>query len=118
MERLDLTERDVLMSALKVEAVAVATLTIKLEKGGGLKQLVGAGDYTPRATMRFLVYEKGSPDPVWADYSATGEPIGESTGHVFGIADVESLNRQGVLAAQASYEKLLARYRDEVSSHG
>ncbi len=113
IERMTLDERQTLMKALNVDALAVATVRIRLEKAGGFKMLVGAGDFKPVAEMAFTVFDAKGEAPVWRDLQATGEVVAEGTSHVFGITDIKALLNQSIQAAQNSYEKLMLRYREQ-----
>lgn len=112
IDQMSLEERKQLMKSLNVDALAVATIRIKLEKAGGLKMLLGAGDYKPVAEIAFAVYDSKGKDPVWRDLQATGDVVAEGAEHVFGITDMKTLMNATIQAAQLSYDKLLARYRD------
>ncbi len=110
LEVLEKDKRDELMKKLGVDAIAVATVIIHLEKGGGLKQLVGAGDYFPKATVRFALFDNKSNDPVWRDLAAVGHPVDQGVEHVFGVTNKTSLDKKMALAAQYSIQRLLARF--------
>jgi hypothetical protein len=111
-QRLSDGDRKKLMKALGVDALAMATVRIQLKETGGLKNLIGAGDLTPYAEVRFAVYDTKGSEPVWSDLQAMGEAASEGAEHVFGITNMKALLDQSVAAAENSYEKLLARYRD------
>ncbi len=111
--RLSGDERRALMKSLGVDAIAVATVRIQLEKAGGLKNLIGAGDYKPKAEIAFAVYDTKGDEPVWKDLQAVGEVVEEGAEHVFGITDMKTLMKQTIQAAANSYDKLLARYRQQ-----
>lgn len=100
---------------LNVDAIVVATLNVKLERGGGLKNLVGAGDYRPRATLQFYVYDKTNPDPVWADWNAVGAELDGGAEHVMGITRQDDLNQKVIQAADYAYERLIEHFKNAKS---
>ena len=113
LEAADSSRRKEIMKKLNVDAIAVATVKIELEKGGGLKMLVGAGDYFPKATVNFSVFDAKAEDPAWRDLAAAGEPVSEGVEHVFGFApNISQLEKKMASAAENSYKKLVSRYRD------
>lgn len=113
VEVADVTKHKELLKKLGVDAIAVAHVDIKLEKGGGLKKLVGAGDYYPQATSRFAVFDGKSEEPMWRDLSAEGERVSEGVEHIFGISTkANALDNKMAAAAENSFSKLMARFRD------
>jgi hypothetical protein len=106
-------ERAELIRKLGVDAIAEATVHIELINGGGLKTLVGAGDFHPKATLSFNVYDATHKDAIWTDVYADGEPTAEGVEHALGFADVDAVNQQAILATDSAYQKLLARYKSE-----
>ncbi len=113
VEIADSSRRKEIMKKLGVDAIVVATVKIELEKGGGLKMLVGAGDYFPKATVRFSVFDAKSEDPAWRDLAAVGEPVSEGVEHVFGFApNISQLEKKMASAAENSYKKLFSRFRE------
>jgi hypothetical protein len=115
VERMGDGERKALMKTLGVDAIAVATVKIELEKAGGLKKLIGAGDFKPKATLQFALYDGSSDQPVWKDIWSKGQPTEKGSAHVFGITNIEALNQLAVTAATNSYQQLLARYDEQKS---
>lgn len=113
IERMPLEDRAKLMKSLGVDAIAVATVKIQYEEGGGLKKLVGAGEYKPFAAIRFAVYDAKASDPLWSDLQAVGETVAEGTGHVLGATDKKDLMKKSVQAAENSYQRLIARFREQ-----
>lgn len=113
IQRLDAAERRRLIQDLGVDAIAFAEVTIVLEKAGGLKKLVGAGEFKPRARTYFVVYDRSSDEPTWKDVAANGKTVAEGVSHVFGIASPDALNEKAVSAAQSSYHKLIDRYKEQ-----
>ncbi|HUP56905.1 MAG TPA: hypothetical protein VM598_05585 [Bdellovibrionota bacterium] len=111
-EKLSHEERQKVISGLGVDAIAIATVSVQLERGGGIKQLVGAGDYFPRAHLRFTVFRRGEDTPAWQDFRAMGEAVSQGTEHVLGITDGARLNEQVVGAGGDACRKLLERYRN------
>ena len=112
LERLSLGERQELLSKLGVDALVAATVTVKLAEGGGLKRLYGGGDYKPYAEIRFSLYDGKTQEAIWTDVAARGETASEGVSHVLGgVADVKTLNRIAVGAAESSYRTLVKRYR-------
>ncbi len=112
VESADVSKRRELIKKLGVDAIAVATVFIKVEKGGGFKQLVGAGDYFPSASVRFALYDAKSDEPVWSDWNAVGETVSEGVEHVFGITNKSALDAKMAAAAESSFAKLIARFRE------
>ncbi len=113
VEIADASRRKEILRKLNVDAIAVANVQIELEKGGGLKMLIGAGDYFPKDTVRFSVYDAKVEDPAWRDLAAVGEPVSEGVEHVFGFApNISQLEKKMAGAAENSYKTLLTRYRD------
>lgn len=112
VEAADASKRRELIRKLGVDAIAVATVYIRVEKGGGLKQLVGAGDYYPSASVRFALFDTKSDEPVWSDLNAVGETVSEGVEHVFGITNNSALDTKMAAAAESSFAKLIARFRD------
>ena len=113
VEIADITKRRELLKKLGVDAIAVAHVDIKLEKGGGFKQLVGAGDYYPQATSRFALFDGKSDEPMWRDLNAAGDTVSEGVEHVFGISTSHSaLDNKMAAAAENSFSKLMARFRE------
>lgn len=111
IDRMSADERAELAKHLGVDAIVVAQLRVELKKGGGLKQLVGAGDYFPQATLTFKVYEPKGDDTFWQDTWARGEPVAVGTGHFAGLTNAAALNRQVVVAAESAYRALITRYQ-------
>lgn len=115
MTRLNAAQRGELITSLGVDAVAIATVTVELEKGGGLKKLVGAGDFIPHARLDFVVYDKDGGEPVWKDIWAKGAPTSEGVGHVMGITNIEALNQKILSAADNCFDKLIANLKEAKS---
>jgi hypothetical protein len=104
-------ERRALIRELGVDAIAIATVRVELENEGGLKKLVGAGEFRPVTTVGFHLYTPGSEEPAWMDLNAKGASKDPAVEHALGFADGNALNLQAVAATQAAYADLLAHYR-------
>jgi len=112
IERMSPEERLALMRALNVDALATARITIHLENAGGLKKLVGAGEFKPQATMSFQVYDRATPgEAVWKDLWAVGETVDQGVSHILGITDVNKVNKLAVTAAERSFDKLVSNVK-------
>jgi hypothetical protein len=114
IEIMKFEDRKKLLEKLKVQGLIVASYEVKLENKGGLKKLVGAGDYHPKATLRFQLFDATQEKPIWADYSAVGKTLEQGTAHVFGgVTDQTGLLNQSVVAANYATEKLIENFREQ-----
>ncbi len=111
VERLSTDERIEMAKKLGVDAIATAAVRVNFEKGGGLKQLVGAGTYYPFATMRFTVYTKNGGEVVWQDFNAQGKDTVGSD-HVLGITETSDVDKGVLEAARAAYKTLIKRNQE------
>ncbi|MBY0469782.1 hypothetical protein K2X30_01350 [bacterium] len=114
IQRMSSSERQQLCKDLGVDAIVVADINVAVRNGGGLKKLIGAGDFKPQATLVFSVYTADRNEPVWQDSAARGEEE-EGTGHMLGITNQKALDQKTVLAAQSAYQKLFARFKEETA---
>lgn len=104
-------ERQALIRALNVDAIAVASVQIELVNEGGLKKLVGAGELHPQAKLGFYLYNATQEDAIWMDLNADGEESSDGTDHVLGFANVDALNRQAISTANSAIHSLIAHYQ-------
>lgn len=103
-----------LLSELKVDALVVSTVQVELIKGGGLKQIVGAGDFHPQATARLEVYSGDCESPIWKDVYALGEESKTGAEHALGFADIDEVDKLSTLSARSAFNQLIQRYRKEI----
>jgi len=116
IDRMGSDKKVELMNELGVDALAIAYLDVDLEKGGGLKQIVGAGDYFPKARIRFKLFSKENHgEPVWEEYAGQGDQVEKGTEHVLGFTNANELNNQTVLASKKSFTALTDRYEKSKS---
>ncbi len=113
LKTMSFEERRKLIQELGVDAIAMATIRVDLSNRGGLKKLVGAGEFHPHATLHFELFDGESEDPIWMDLNAKSEESAEGIEHGLGFASVEALNKQAVLVASDAIDKLIRRYRGE-----
>ena len=73
----------------------------------------GFGSLTryPKAVVTFKVYDRTSPDPIWADYRVAGEPAKSGLQDTMGVADSSNATPQFVEAATSAFNELVARYQ-------
>lgn len=109
-KRLSQRERDELMSQLGVDAIAAVNHIVALERGGGLKKLVGAVEYSPQATLQFQLFKRGEENPVWSDYKAEGPASDKSIQAILGHASEDKIFVETIVAANKAYDKLSTRY--------
>lgn len=110
IQKMDAAARSTLIKKLGVNAIAAATIRVKLEKAGGLKKLIGAGELKPQAILSFRVYGENG-ESIWQDTWVRGKTV-EGTEHMLGITNIDALNKQVVKAAFSSYKVLVHRYRN------
>jgi hypothetical protein len=109
---MSIEERRALIKKLGVDAVALVTVRIELENGGGLKTLVGAGDLHPRAKVSFELYNSTAEDPIWMDLNADGDASAEGVEHVLGFANVDAVNKQAIATADSAFHQLIKNYKE------
>jgi hypothetical protein len=110
--RIDQAQKQKLIADLGVDAIAVASVHVTLNAGGGLKKLVGAADLYPQATLEFYVYDGKSEDPIWHDLWAQGEEATQSTAYVLGVTNTNQLNESVVESTNSAFGKLIQRIHD------
>jgi hypothetical protein len=110
--RIDQAQKQKLIADLGVDAIAVASVHVTLNAGGGLKKLVGAADLYPQATLEFYVYDGKSDTPIWHDLWAQGEEATQSTAYVLGVTNTNQLNESVVESTNSAFGKLIQRIHD------
>lgn len=108
---MSMDERRALIKKLGVDAIALVTVRVELYNGGGLKNLVGAGDLHPKAKLSFDLYNATQEDPIWRDLNADGEE-GKGVEHFLGFANVDAVGKQSLQSVASAVQQLLIRYRE------
>lgn len=103
-------ERAALARSLGVDAILFADYQVELKNRGGLKHLVGAGDYHSQANVILTLYDRTSADPIWRDY-AYGDETAESIEHALGFAGEAPLHQQAVAAMRIATDSLIAKQK-------
>lgn len=111
LNSMSLEERQALIRKLGVDAIAIVTVQIELVNEGGLKHLVGAGDFHPKAKVGFKLYNATQEDPIWMDLNADGDETSEGVEHALGFADVDAVNKQAILTATDAFHHLIEHYK-------
>jgi hypothetical protein len=113
--RLDLRRLDgrkEVLDALGVDAIASAEVTFQVGKTGGASiGGFGALKRYPQAVVTLLVYDRTSPDPIWADYRVIGSPAHDGLQETMGVADTKDATPLLLEAASSAFDQLVARFQ-------
>ncbi len=112
IQKMDMTKRRELLQALGVDALATATVEVRLENQSFLKKLVASGDLASVAVVKFRLYNGTDEDPFWVDVNAKGEETQETTSYTVGVFEEKPLHEQAVKAARTAIQALVVRYRE------
>lgn len=101
--RLKAAERDALMQALNVDALAAIKINTVIHSA----TVMGVGNRYPQAVVQFQLFRKGAPDAVWFDVNAEGEKSKTSMGVTRITADFEKMNQLLLASARTAYRQLV-----------
>ncbi len=107
-QRLSAEDRARLMEALGVDAIAIATVELKVGK------TTGFGRYTryPAAVIKLAVYDRSHPDPIWSDRYAPGDSASQGITETMGFASTADATPIVLEAVQLGLDALMQRYRE------
>lgn len=108
----DLTTRRAILDALGVDAVATAFVTYDVGKTSGFS-IGGMGKQKrhPRATVRFAVYDRQSPEPIWFEQAAAGQPAPDGIEDIMGVSSTADATPLFLAADTSAYDQLLDHFR-------
>ncbi|WP_413291341.1 hypothetical protein [Bdellovibrio sp. HCB337] len=108
-------KRKQLQQDLGVDAILYVGIKVDLNNNSALASLVGQGKFSPLATTNLTLIDAAFDTKIWFDGSAQGEPAENNDKNFMGMADAEKLNQLAVKAAESSYKKLLANYKEKLA---
>ena len=103
LRRMKPSERDLLMDALKVDALLETQVNIAFASSG--VSVMGIGPRYPQATINLWMYKRGVEAPVWFDGRMWGEASKKSVGAT-GYFDPSEVTHLGHLSAKSAFEKI------------
>lgn len=108
----DMAQRQAVLDALGVDAVATSMVTYDVGKTSGFA-IGGMGSQKrhPRATVGFLVYDRNNPEPIWSDYSVVGSAAPEGIEDIMGVTSTEDHTPIFLAADGSAYDKLFVNYK-------
>jgi hypothetical protein len=102
--------RKQVLDALGVDALASAEVTFQTGKTGGASiGGFGALKRYPQAVVTFFVYDRTSPNPIWADYRVIGAPAHDGLQETMGVADTKDATPLFLEAANSAFDLLVSR---------
>lgn len=101
-------ERGELARALGVDAVLLVNYEVDLVRGGGLKQLVGAGDFKSRAVVDLSLLAGAEEKPIWRDI-VVGDTTSEKVEHALGFASEDATHAQALAAMRLATTELMSK---------
>lgn len=101
-------ERGELARALGVDAVLLVNYEVDLVRGGGLKQLVGAGDFKSRAVVDLSLLAGAEEKPIWRDI-VVGDTTSEKVEHALGFASEDATHAQALSAMRLATTELMSK---------
>jgi hypothetical protein len=116
-DRLTPAQRKELLAKLGVDAVLIADVKIKCGGTSGFA-LGGMGKVTkyPQASITLAVYGAQDDEPIWRDRMATGDKATTGIANTMGVQVDETRDAALAEAAGLAFDKLIARYREQVSA--
>lgn len=111
-EQLEPAQRDELIAALGVDAVATAHVVFETGKHSGVSVTgVGSRTYHPRATLTFKLFTKGVEKPILISRS-TGVATAEGMKTVMGVDTIAEQTRLFLEASRHALEAFASDYRE------
>lgn len=108
----DMAARTAVLDALGVDAVATSMVTYDVGKTSGFAiGGMGAQKRHPRATVRFVVYDRNNPEPIWTEYSATGSAASEGIQDIMGVTSTADHTPIFLSADGSAYDKVFVNYK-------
>lgn len=111
LDRFDFPQRQKLIESLGVDAIVIASIRVVYENTSMLK-MVGGGNFRPRSTLNYHLYNAKQEDPIWMDTWARGEPTAEGTSQFLGMTNNNELNAKVVSSAQSAFSELMKKYSE------
>lgn len=108
----DMAVRRSILDALGVDAVATAFVTYDVGKTSGFS-IGGMGKQKrhPRATVRFAVYDRSSPEPIWFEQAAAGQPAPDGIEDIMGVSSTADATPLFLAADTSAYDQLMDQFR-------
>lgn len=108
----DLVTRRAILDALGVDAVATAFVTYDVGKTSGFS-IGGMGKQKrhPRATVRFAVYDRNTPEPIWFEQAAAGKPSPDGIEDIMGVSSTADATPLFLAADTSAYDQLMDHFR-------
>lgn len=104
-----------LQKELGVDALLVVGIRVELNNNSKFASLVGQGKFNPFAVTSLMLIDAEKNTKIWVDGSVKGDPVENNDKNFLGLANQDKLNQLAVLAAESSYGKLLASYKEKMS---
>lgn len=109
--RLSKAERDALMDALRVDALAVVRVRYAVGKNTGFAiNGMGKTGVLPKAIVDITVWDRQGEAPIWRDNDAAGETASVGVETTMGVVNDDQLLQGMEEAAQSAYRAMMQRY--------
>jgi len=105
-------ERNALMDELRVDALVMVAVNFVPGKQTGFSMgIFGKTGVLPKAVVDLTMYDRTSPEPIWRDNAAEGQPASVGVETTMGYFNDDQLLNGMTEAAQSAYDVLMQRYR-------
>jgi hypothetical protein len=97
---------------LKVDAIVIANLNVRLNNTASLASLVGVAEYKPNVNMSFVVNDLLQDEAAWFDYDVKGPQIEQGSKNFLGMTEESKITQLVIQASDLAYTQLFENKRN------